>query len=401
MLDEAQQSTAVAVRDDAAVGRPLQPMDDAEFAAVMRVARGFAEGGLFKDVKSAGAAFTKILAGRDLGLTPFEAMSSLHVFDGKIEAGADLHATKVRQREGYDFRVAWLKVVAPPAEPGGKPAVEAVWADEEELEDLRETYGCAVVFTIGGKQRGVSRWTEADTLRAGLESDRGSAKSNHVKYPRNMYYSRAMTNGVTWYVPEVMNGMRVYGVGELPRGGEDVAAGTADHEEGAEGLKLPMAAEAVLARARSLGHAGIASRAAAEFALKRCGTPDEVRAWVDARTRDLDRFAAGKPELAPEPEPANDDPPEANVVQGDAVDEAQEFGEPTSEEQAPAQPVDVSEEARRDAMRRRANDLLNLAVELDERGESARAEDARSEAEGLMEEAGPPPEDPEQQGLPL
>lgn len=391
MLDSqsAEPAQMVHVRDPAPAPAPLQPMDDAEFAAVMRVARGFAEGGLFKDVKSAGAAFTKILAGRDLGLTPFEAMSGLHVIEGKVEAGSDLHATKVRQREGYDYRVAWLKVAGPPARQGAPPEVEVVWADEEELDDLRETYGCAVVFTVNGKPRGVSRWTEADTQRAELEKPRGSARSNHQKYPRNMYFSRAMTNGVAWHVPEVMNGMRVYGVGEISRGGEDVAAGTVDYEEGAEGLTLPLAAEAVLARARSLNHAGIASRAAAEFALKRCGTPDEVRAWVDARTRDLDRFAAGKPE----PEP-----PDAEVVE-----EPDELAHPDTEPQPPPaqQPVDAPDEEMRDAMRRRANDLLNLAVELDERGESARAEDARSEAESLMEEAGPPPEDPEQQGLPL
>lgn len=314
-------SNALAVREEQA--RPLAPMDDAEFAAAFRAARGFAEGGLFKDATSAGKALTKILAGRDLGLTPFEAMSGLHIIEGKVEAGSDLHATKVRQREGYDFRVAWLKVDGPPSKQGEPPNVSAVWADEEAMDDLRETYGCAIEFTVGGERRGVSRWTVADTERAELQKARGAARSNHEKYPRNMYFSRAMTNGVAWFVPEVMNGVRVYGLGEVPRGGgEDIAAGVSDHDGEAEGLTLPLAVEAVLARARTLGHAGIANRAAAEFAMKQCATAEEVRAWVDARTRDLDRFAAGRGVTEAPPEPAADEPPDAEVVEPDDADEA-------------------------------------------------------------------------------
>lgn len=391
MLDDEAQSTAVAVRNDARVMRPLPPMTDAEVAAAYRAAKGFAEGGLFKDAQKAGQAFTRILAGRDLGLTPFEAMAGIHVFDGKLEAGANLHATKVRQREGYDFRVAWLKIVAAPPREGEPPTVEAVWASEEKMEDLREVYGCAIMFTVDGEQIGVSRFTHADAVTAKLEK-----KDNHSKYPRNMFYARAMTNGVAWYVPEVMNGIRVYGEGELPRGGVDVAAGSGEHDAGAAGLELPMAVEAVLARARSLGHAGIASRAAAEFALRGRGGQGVVD-WVAARTRDLNRFAAGKPELAPEPEPKV---PEAVVVE---VPEPPELAHPDAQPQPPLaqQPVDVPEEARREALRRRANDLLDRATDLEDRGEQDKANDARAEAENLMEEAGPPPEDPEQQGLPL
>src|ERR1044072_4755843 len=108
-MPEPEPSTAVAVRDEQDA-RPLPQMTDAEFSGLYRAARGCAESGLFKDARQAGQAFAKIMAGRDLGLTPFEAMSALHVVEGKVEAGADLHASRVRSRDGYDFRVAWLKV---------------------------------------------------------------------------------------------------------------------------------------------------------------------------------------------------------------------------------------------------------------------------------------------------
>jgi hypothetical protein len=362
-------STAVAVRDERDVARPLPPMNDAEVAAAYRTARAFAEGGLFKDARSAGAAFTKILAGRDFGLTPFESMSGLHVFDGKVEAGADLHATKIRQRDGYDFRVAWLKIVEPGKTANDQPKVEAVWADEEDLADLRETYGCAIMFTVDGKSRGVSRFTQADAVKAKLQG-----KDNHSKYPRNMFYARAMTNGVAWYVPEAMGGLRVYGLGELPRESDitDVDGATVAEAE----IDLPMAVEAVVARARTVGYAPLANRAAVAMAVG--GQPAEfVAQWVADRTRDLNRFAAGKAEPEPEDAEIVPDPPAQEPDQQPAP-------EPESE---PIDAVIAEGDAaeRIEALRDRALNLLADADALDEAGDD-NASAVREEAEQLMDQ---------------
>jgi hypothetical protein len=35
------------------------------------------------------------------------------------------------------------------------------------------------------------------------------------KYPRNMLFARAMSNGVAFHCPDVMNGIRVYAEGEI------------------------------------------------------------------------------------------------------------------------------------------------------------------------------------------
>lgn len=421
-------STAVAVRDETREElRPLPPMNDAEVAAAYRTARAFAEGGLFKDVKQAGQAFTKILAGRDLGLTPFEAMSSLNVIKGKIEASANLHASKVRQCEGYSFEVFWVRAQGTETDPTGGPR-EVVAAEDDDPADLRETVGCAIRFTVDGKSRGVSRWTLEDSLRANLTAPTASGeKSNHVKFPRNMFYARAMSNGVHMLVPEVMRGLRVYVEGELPRGGEDVAAATAG-DEGASGVELPMAVEAVLARARSLGHMGIANRAAAEFALRgRSGA--ECARWVAARTQDLNRFSADK-------EPASALPAD-DVIEGAArtivepesvateeelrvarVADPEAFGEGGSREAraeallaarahlsrecAEAEPemgADLTDarvleerreaEAMSEAMRRRAEEYEEDAAALREAGDADMAAEALSEAAKLREQAGP------------
>lgn len=400
-------STAVAVRDETREElRPLPPMNDAEVAAAYRTARAFAEGGLFKDVKQAGQAFTKILAGRDLGLTPFEAMSSLNVIKGKIEASANLHASKVRQCEGYSFEVFWVRAEGTENDPTGGPR-KVVAAEDDDPADLRETVGCAIRFTVDGKSRGVSRWTLEDSLRANLTAPTQSGeKSNHVKFPRNMFYARAMSNGVHMLVPEVMRGLRVYVEGELPRGGEDVAAATAG-DEGASGVELPTAVEAVLARARSLQHMGIANRAAAEFAL-RGRSSEEVARWVADRTRDLNRFSAWKGEpqgeqviegeartiVEPEAVATEEELRVARVADPEAFAEggsrearaeallaarahlAREFVEPTPEE-------------RSEAMRRRAEEYEEDAAALRDAGDPDMAAAALEEAAKLREQAGP------------
>ncbi|MCA1571685.1 MAG: hypothetical protein LC798_15505 [Chloroflexi bacterium] len=369
---------------------PLPPLNDAELASLYRTARALAESGLFKDATKAGQAFAKILAGRDLGLTPFEAMSALHVIEGKIEAGADLHATRVRSREGYDYRVAWIKQTP---QPGKQPVREAVWADEEDPLDLREIVGCVIVFyddvpdgglPQDGHQRGVSRWTIEDSIRAGKNS------GNHQKYPRNMYFSRAMTNGVAWFVPELMGGVRVYGLGEISEAeaGPSLTDGTVAGADVVAG-SLPTAVEAVIARARELGHAGLANREVWARAIS--GQPEaHVETRVRAATAELNRLAAGKPEPVVEGE-AEEVTPEAAETPLSA-DPAQ-TSEPTpgadTAPHAPAAPAEAAESSPPDpelveAMRRRALSLLDDADAFDASGEAERATDARDEAEQLM-----------------
>lgn len=313
-----QSASVELVRHEAAseLGRPLPPMDDGEVAALWRQAKALADSGLFKGAKAgeslkAGQAFAKMLAGRDLGLSPFESMQQLHVMpDGKLEASSDLHATKVRQRDGYDFEVWWVKQT-PRIEVAGEqpspPAREVIRAADEDPTDLRETVGCAIVFAVDGQRRGVSTWTVEDTLRANLNRDRGGKTSPHVSYPRSMYYARAMTNGVAWYVPEVMGGVRVYGLGEVSTSAapDDLTTGPGKAPAMDD---LPTEVEAVLARARELGHAGLANRDSAVMAV-RGRSPADVERWVKTATRALNAVARGAEPAKVEPEP-----PEAEVV---------------------------------------------------------------------------------------
>ncbi len=76
-----------------------------EVATLERVAAIIAQSGMIRDARKASEAFTKLIYGRDLGLTPTQALAGLHIIDGKPELSAPLKASLLRQH-GYDYRVA-------------------------------------------------------------------------------------------------------------------------------------------------------------------------------------------------------------------------------------------------------------------------------------------------------
>lgn len=167
-----------------AVAVPPVP-SDAEINGLYRMSKALAMSGMFKDVRQAEQAFAKVLIGRDLGLSPTQAMMGIHLIEGKPELSANLQAAFVKRTPGYDFRV---------------------------IEHTDEV--CEIAYFRDGEQLGTSRFSMDDARRAGLGS-RGPWKS----YPRNMLYARAMSNGVAFHCPEVTGGVKTYVDGEL--GGEE------------------------------------------------------------------------------------------------------------------------------------------------------------------------------------
>lgn len=152
----------------------------------------FAKSGFFQNCRDANQAIVKILAGQENGFGPFTSMKDIHLIPSKgggvqVEIGAHLHAAAVRASALYDFKVQKL-------------------TNEE----------CALEFMginkITGKWEslGISSFTQKDAEKAGLIRKDGA----HEKFPRNMYFARAMTNGVEWYCPDVFQS-RMYGPGEI------------------------------------------------------------------------------------------------------------------------------------------------------------------------------------------
>ena len=151
-----------------------------------------ARSGLFPDITRVSQAVVKILAGRELGIGPFAAMSDIHLIDGKPVVGARILAALVRQSPIYDYRV-----------------VE--WSNER----------CAIeFFRHGEKLEPTVTFAEEDAERAGLnQPTRNGKPSNHMKFPRNMKFARAMSNGVGLHCPDLTAGTPVYTPDETRRRG--------------------------------------------------------------------------------------------------------------------------------------------------------------------------------------
>lgn len=163
-----------------------------EIDTAVRIAQNLAAGGMFKDARQAEQAFTKIMLGRDLGLSPTMAMTSIHVVEGKPELSANLQAQLVKsylgpEGERYDYLVR-----------------------------EHDTSVCEIEFRRreqGGEWEtlGTERFTIDDAKAAGLVR----ANSPWTKYPRNMLWARAISNGVNFHCPEVARGLRVFHEGEI------------------------------------------------------------------------------------------------------------------------------------------------------------------------------------------
>lgn len=252
--------------------RPVPVMSADEADQLKRTAQVLAESGFFKDARDGTKAMAKILAGRDLGLSPFEAMSALHVIEGKIEASADLHASRVKASTKYDYQVVT------------HTATECSIEFFEFMDGERATLG-------------FSEFTMADAEAAGL-----AKRDVWKKYPRNMLFARAMSNGVAWHCPDVMGGLRIYTTGEL-EAKPDLTAGEGESVEPENltlavagwGFPAPLTGDivATLLRARELGHAGYSHYGSLELALK--GQPYAfVEGWLERANQHLDEMSDNK-----------------------------------------------------------------------------------------------------------
>jgi len=148
------------------------------FAEAMRLADVMMESGFFPDVKSAAQACVKILAGAELGFGPFASMSGIHIVKGKAEPGANLLAVCVKRSGRYNYRVV-------------------------NIDNAR----CEIHFFENGEPCGISTFTIEDAKKAGTQ--------NLDKFPRNMLFARAMSNGIKWFCPDAENGVSVYAPGEI------------------------------------------------------------------------------------------------------------------------------------------------------------------------------------------
>lgn len=151
---------------------------------ILRLAEVMAMSGQFKDIQSAHQAAVRIIAGQELGLGPFQSISQLYVIDGKVTLMTGLMSALIKRHPNYDYRVI------------------------EHTEDE-----CIIEFYENGQHIGTSEFTMHHASQAGLIKP-GSAWE---KYPRNMLFARALSNGARWFTPDVFGGS-IYTPDELGQG---------------------------------------------------------------------------------------------------------------------------------------------------------------------------------------
>lgn len=142
----------------------------------MALGEVFAASGMFPDVKTQAQAVVKIMAGKELMLSPFQAMSGIYMVNGKLALQAGVMSSLIKRSQKYDYAV-----------------------------DELTTEICKISFYNTEKEDhrplGTSEFTFKDAAKAGLVN-----KDNWKNYPKNMLFARALSNGARWYCPDVICG---------------------------------------------------------------------------------------------------------------------------------------------------------------------------------------------------
>lgn len=149
---------------------------------VEKAAKAMAGSGFFSDTRQASQAIVKILAAREIGLGPFAGMTGVNIIQGKPAFGANIMAACVKKSGRYNYHVT-------------------------EMNDK----ACTIEFM----ERLDGKWSTSGESKFTIDDARKAGTKNLDKFPRNMLFARAMSNGVRWYCPDVMNGSVVYTPEEL------------------------------------------------------------------------------------------------------------------------------------------------------------------------------------------
>jgi hypothetical protein len=141
----------------------------------------FYKSGMFPDIKSAQQAIVKIMAGAEMGISPFQAMSGIHIIQGRPTIGAGLMASRVKASGKYNYKIVEM---------------------DEKVCKIQFYEQCAIL----GDKHNNKGWNEIGVSTFTIEDAKKAGTKNLDKFPRNMLFARAMSNGVRWYCPDIYEG---------------------------------------------------------------------------------------------------------------------------------------------------------------------------------------------------
>lgn len=147
--------------------------------------------GFFDDSRSGAQAAVKVMAGQELGFGPIASMTGIYIVKGRVTLSANLMAAAIKRHPRYTFKVV------------------------EHTNEL-----CTIDFVEDGEVIGQSSFSMDDAKAAGL-----AGSETYKKFPKNMLYARALSNGAKWYCPDVFGGGPIYTPDEL---GQEIDAETGE-----------------------------------------------------------------------------------------------------------------------------------------------------------------------------
>jgi len=142
------------------------------------LAEHFLKSKFFKDTTDISQTLVKIVAGQELGFGPMASITGFHIVQGKPTISANLMGAAIKRSGRYNYKVV------------------------EMTEQV-----CSIDFYEEKEFCGNSIFT--------IEQARKAETKNLQKYPRNMLFARALSNGARWYCPDVLNGSPIYTPEEL------------------------------------------------------------------------------------------------------------------------------------------------------------------------------------------
>ncbi len=144
--------------------------------SIMQLGEVLIESGYFQDAKQAAQAVVKVLAGIEIGLGPIAAMTGIYIIKGRITLSANTMAAVIKNSGKYDYRI---------------------------IEHSNEI--CKIEFYQAGERVGLAKFSMDDANQASLVGGQ-----NWQKFPRNMLFARALSNGARWFCADVFAGNPAY-----------------------------------------------------------------------------------------------------------------------------------------------------------------------------------------------
>lgn len=145
-----------------------------------------------QDVETVPSAVMKIMAGAEMGFSAFTSLQGVNIIKGRAVLSANLMASAVKSCGKYNYKILEHN-------------------DKKCIIEFFEIINGSLV-SVGTSSFSIENAREAGLL---TPNKYGQMREGWAKYPRNMLFARALSNGVRWYAPDALNGTVAYTPDEL------------------------------------------------------------------------------------------------------------------------------------------------------------------------------------------